>query len=180
MEKSLIIAGSGGQGILFLGRLIAWTFMLDGKNVTYLPSYGAEMRGGTSSCTVVVSDELIGSPIVGRPDILMAFNCRALKMFLPRLKKGGLLVYDSSLITPATCGRIDQACHSPDTEAAGVEASRIGAVRYANMVLFGALLARTGLSGLDTAERALAETMRGEDKELLERNIEALRSGYGS
>ncbi len=140
MEKSLLIAGYGGQGILFMGKLIAYTAMLEGKKVTWFPSYGAEMRGGTANCTVVISDESIGSPVVQSPEILIIFNDASLKRFLPRLKKIGTLFYDSSLLI------LDS---DPHSTCIGIEASRIaselGNTRSANMVMLGAVASITGL-----------------------------------
>src|SRR5208283_1066042 len=98
MEHTIIIAGSGGQGILFLGRLMAYATMLEGKEVTWMPSYGAEMRGGTANCTVVISDEMIGSPVVRNPCILVVMNDASYSRFVCKLLPGGTLLYDSSFI----------------------------------------------------------------------------------
>jgi 2-oxoglutarate ferredoxin oxidoreductase subunit gamma len=96
MTKDIIMAGFGGQGILMIGNLLALTAMEEGKNVTYLPSYGVEMRGGTANCTVIISDEEIGSPVVWRPGSLVIMNGPSLERFLPNLQPGGELVINSS------------------------------------------------------------------------------------
>ena len=141
MERSIIIAGSGGQGILFLGKMIAYATMLEGKRVTWFPSYGAEMRGGTANCTVIISDEMIGSPVVMKPEILIVMNGTSLERFLPTLRKRGMLFYDSSLITTPIDRRGIIRVPVPAT---GI-ASEMGNPKSANMVLLGACVARTGI-----------------------------------
>ena len=182
MEKSIIIAGSGGQGILLLGRLIAYTTMLKGKNVAWFPSYGAEMRGGTANCTVIVSDNTIGSPAVRNPDILIVFNCLSLDRFLSRLKKGGTLFYDASLITDDRCERPEIVRAESNFRSVGVEASgeaaRLGSIKYANMVMFGALLRITRLSGLSNSEKALRAIVPERHHALIPENLKAIKRGY--
>jgi len=182
VEKSIIIAGSGGQGILLFGRLVAYTLMLEGKNVTYFPSYGAEMRGGTANCTVVVSDEFIGSPSVTNPDILIVFNRPSLERFVVRLKKGGILFYDSSLITTDDCDMTSSADKGPDFHVFGVaasaEAARLGSIKYANMVMFGAFLKKTLTSSISRAEKALRALVSERHPALVPHNIRAIKTGY--
>ncbi len=182
MEKSIIIAGSGGQGILLFGRLIAHTLMIEGKNVTYFPSYGAEIRGGTANCSVIISDDLIGSPSVMNPDILVVFNCQSLERFLPRLKKGGFLFYDSSLIPDNGCGRLSMIKENPDFHSVGVEATGtaagLGAIKYANMVMFGAFLGKIRISDLTRAEKALRAIVPERHSALIPENLKAIRIGY--
>ncbi|GMT47163.1 MAG: ketoisovalerate oxidoreductase subunit VorA [bacterium] len=182
MEKSIIIAGSGGQGILLFGRLIAHTLMIQGKNVTYFPSYGAEIRGGTANCSIIVSDDLIGSPAVLNPDILIVFNCQSLERFLPRLKKEGILFYDSSLITHDECGRLSMVDESSGFHSFGVEASGkaagLGSIKYANMVMFGALLKKTLISDLFRAEKALKTLVSERHLAFIPENLEAIKVGY--
>ena len=141
MERSIIIAGSGGQGILFFGRMLASAGMLEGRNVTWFPSYGAEMRGGTANCTVIISDEMIGSPVVMIPDILIVMNRASLDRFLPKLRNKGLLFYDSSLINVKTPGKGITAVPVPATAMAG----ELGSPKSANMVLLGAFIAKSGI-----------------------------------
>ncbi len=178
MYKSTIIAGSGGQGIMLLGRLIVYTGMLEGKNVTWFPSYGAEMRGGTANCTVIISDDIIGSPIVRRPDMLIIFNRPSLERFLPRLREEGTLFYDSSLIretdpgylTPLNTFRIN----------ASEDAARLGSIKFANMVMFGAFLKVTSLSGLEKAEEALRAVLPERHHRLIPENLKAVEKGFDS
>ncbi|NOY39719.1 MAG: 2-oxoacid:ferredoxin oxidoreductase subunit gamma [Nitrospirae bacterium] len=182
MEKSIIIAGSGGQGILLFGRLIAHTLMIQGRNVTYFPSYGAEIRGGTANCSVILSDDLIGSPAVMNPDILIVFNCQSLERFLPRLKKGGILFYDSSLISDNGCGRLSMVNETSDFHSVGVEASgkaaELGSIKYANMVMFGAFLEKTRISDLSRAEKALRALIPERHAVLIPENLKAIKVGY--
>jgi 2-oxoglutarate ferredoxin oxidoreductase subunit gamma len=181
MEQALLIAGSGGQGVLLLGRVIATTAMLSGKNVTWFPSYGAEMRGGTANCTVVISDYPIGSPIISRPDILVVMNCPSLKRFLNKLKEGGVLFYDASLVDLKVCG-IDESELSKNYTLMAVraseKASKIGSVKYANMVLFGALLKTTGIASLDTIASALKMTLPERHHSKIPENLKAIEEGY--
>lgn len=183
----ILVAGFGGQGILLLGRLIAYSGMLEGKEVTCFPSYGAEMRGGTANSTVIVSDEMIGSPIMGNPDILIAMNEASLKRFQSRVKSGGLLILDSSLIpSPVIRGDI-HAIPIPATEiAASIAESEAPKrtslltatrVRSANMVMFGALLGETGIIRVDTALHALEQLTSSKREKTLEGNKKAVMRG---
>jgi 2-oxoglutarate ferredoxin oxidoreductase subunit gamma len=141
MESGVIVTGSGGQGIMLLGKAIARAGMIAGKKVTWFPSYGAEMRGGTANCTVILSDEMIGSPVLLTPDILIAMNSASAVRFQPQLKKHGTLFYDSSLIKA-----ID---FRGDISLVGVPATRmadaLGNTRAANMIMLGAFIAETGI-----------------------------------
>jgi len=181
------VAGFGGQGILLLGRLIAYSGMLEGKEVTCFPSYGAEMRGGTANSTVILSDEMIGSPIMGNPDILIAMNEASLRRFQSRIKSRGILIFDSSLITSPVIREGIHAIHIPATEIAAsiaesgasrknsiLTASR---VRSANMVMFGALLAETGIVKVDTGLHALEQLTSPKREKTLEGNKKAVMKG---
>lgn len=139
MENKIIIAGSGGQGILFLGRLLVSAGMLEGRKVTWFPSYGAEIRGGTANCTVIISDEMIGAPVVMTPDMLIIMNKASLDRFLPGLRKKGLLFYDSSLIT----GKISRKDITPIAVPATRIAGAMGNPKSANMLMLGAFIAKT-------------------------------------
>ncbi len=141
MEKKIIIAGSGGQGILFLGKMLMSAGMLEGKEVTWFPSYGAEIRGGTANCTVIISGEMIGSPVVITPDILIVMNSASLDRFLPSLRKNGLLLYDSSLIHGKISRKDVIAVPVPSTQIAG----DLDNQKSANMVMLGAFIAKTTL-----------------------------------
>ncbi|MDI6800859.1 MAG: 2-oxoacid:acceptor oxidoreductase family protein [Thermodesulfovibrionales bacterium] len=176
MEKRIIIAGSGGQGILFLGRLIAYSGMLEGKDVTWFPSYGAEMRGGTANCTVILSDEMIGSPVIRNPDLLVVMNEASYNRFLDRLMPNGVLIYDSSLI--------DIKRHREDIETIKVPASELAttlnSTRQANMVMMGALVAATGILDIGSVIRAIEEMTSEHRKDSIEINKELMMLGSKS
>lgn len=170
--RSVLIAGSGGQGILFLGKLIAHAAMLEGKHVTWFPSYGAEMRGGTANCTVVIAEEAIGSPVVASPDVLVLFNHASKVKFEGRLKAGGLMLMDSSLISSPPERDDVRAVLVPAT---GLAAS-LDNSKAANMVLLGALISE-GLVGEKSAMTALEELAFERRKSALDINKSAVRKG---
>jgi len=169
----LIIAGFGGQGVLFAGKLLAHAAMLEGKEVTWFPSYGAEIRGGTANCTVIISSEMIGSPVVNNPDTLLIMNNASMERFAPRLKEGGFLIMNSSLIK-----------NPPQRKDIGIIqinatdiAEELGSSQVANMVMIGALIGRTGIISLDTAIGALREIIPEHKREIILINETALRRG---
>jgi 2-oxoglutarate ferredoxin oxidoreductase subunit gamma len=174
MEKRIIIAGSGGQGILFIGKLIAHSAMLEGKEVTWFPSYGAEMRGGTANCTVIVSDEIIGSPITRNPDILIVMNKSSYDRFFEKVISGGILLYDSSLINSVS--------KREDIYVIGVPASEIAAKKnftsLANMVIVGAFSSTTNLISLDSILKSIEDIVSSHRRELININKELIREGY--
>ncbi len=172
--EGVIIAGFGGQGIILAGRLLAQTAMKAGKEVTFMPAYGAEVRGGTSNCTVIIADEPIASPMVGKPDSLIIMNKASLNKFAPRLKDGGLLVMNSSLIDsePELADSID-VLRVPANDIA-VE---LGNVKAANMVAIGAYLQRKGIFSADAAAECLADVLAKRYHKTLPVNTEALRRG---
>lgn len=174
MLTGTLVAGSGGQGVLFLGKLLAQAAMISGKSVTFFPSYGAEMRGGTANCTVVISDEMIGSPIVRTPDAVVVMNEASKAKFEPRLRAGGILIYDSSLIKHPV-GRDDLDVLSvPASEIA----ASIGNNKAANMVLLGALIAREPFLRLEDTLVALEQMTPARRRADLILNIEAIRKGF--
>lgn len=148
--------------------------MTEGKEVTWFPSYGAEIRGGTANCTIIVSSEMIGSPIVRNPDILITLNSLSYDRFYCFLKSGGTLLYDASLFSPSQSRR--------DVIARGVPAFAIaltcGGSSFANMVMLGALIAITGISSIDSVIRSLAPLVKKQQKDLLGANAHAIRKGY--
>ncbi|MEC4676565.1 MAG: 2-oxoacid:acceptor oxidoreductase family protein, partial [Nitrospirota bacterium] len=127
--------------MLFFGKILAFAGMTEKKETTWFPSYGVEMRGGTANCTVIISDEMIGSPIVRNPDILVTMNRPSYDKFQPGLIKKGILFLDSSLVKKPDFRRDIETVHVPATEIAGSS----GSTRSANMVMLGALIARTGI-----------------------------------
>jgi 2-oxoglutarate ferredoxin oxidoreductase subunit gamma len=172
--EEVIIAGFGGQGIVLAGRLLAQTAMKAGKEVTFMPAYGAEVRGGTSNCTVIIADEPIASPMVSKPDSLITMNKASLNKFAPRLKDGGLLVMNRSLIDgePELSDTID-VLKVPANDLA-VE---LGNVKAANMVALGAYLQRRGILSADGAADCLADVLAKRYHKTLPVNTEALRRG---
>ena len=172
-ENRVIIGGFGGQGILFLGKILAYAGMLEGKEVTWFPSYGAEVRGGTANCTVIISDELIGSPLVTNPDILIVMNNASLNKFLLRLKQDGLFLFDSSLIREPHLRTDVENVAVPATEIS----NGIGNTKSANMVLLGALIATTGILNETSAFEALKSSMPDGRKRGINGNKEAISEG---
>jgi 2-oxoisovalerate ferredoxin oxidoreductase beta subunit len=171
-DEHLKIAGFGGQGLLFLGRLIAEAGMRQNLHVSWLPSYGPEMRGGTANCHVNVSSSPIGSPVVSNPTVLIAMNKPSLEKFEPDVKSGGLVIYDSSLIDrPPTRGDVEVVA-LPATEMA----DKIGSGKSANMVALGALIGRTNLLDKD----AVLDVVRAQTKKVaqLDVNIQAVEAGF--
>ncbi|NLW17622.1 MAG: 2-oxoacid:ferredoxin oxidoreductase subunit gamma [Firmicutes bacterium] len=138
MTHEIILAGFGGQGVMLMGQMLAYAGMTEGKNVSWLPSYGPEMRGGTANCTVVVSDKPVGSPLITRPGILVAMNLPSLDKFEDNVKPGGLLVYNSSLISRPPKRDDIEVLAVPANEIA----NELGNDRIANMVVLGALLGK--------------------------------------
>jgi len=180
--EGVIIAGFGGQGIILAGRLLAQTAMKAGKEVTFMPAYGAEVRGGTSNCTVIIADEPIASPMVSKPHSLIIMNKASLNKFGPRLKDGGLMVMNSSLIDPAAFLRKQEAGQLADSAdllavPANDIAVELGNVKAANMVAVGAYLQRKGLFSADAAAACLADVLAKRYHKTLPVNTEALRRG---
>ena len=173
MHTEIILSGFGGQGIMFAGQIISYAAMDAGREVTWIPSYGPEMRGGTANCTVVIADEEIGSPVVKNPDVALAMNLPSLDKYEPMVKPGGVLVINESMV--------DRAARRKDIIVVTIPcnkiAEEIGNPRLANMVAVGALLA--GLKALTLAdiETALNNHMPGRHKHLLPKNVEALKKG---
>jgi len=173
MHAEIVFAGFGGQGVLFAGQLLAYTALAEDRHVTWIPSYGPEMRGGTANCTVVVSDEPIGSPVCKHPGIVVVFNNPSLEKYEPTLLPGGLLVVNTSLtLHPPERDDLEDVL-VPATD----EASALGEVRIANMILLGALLARRPIVALDSVERVLASKLGARKAHLLEANVAALQRG---
>ena len=168
-----IFAGFGGQGVLSMGLNLAQAAMLEGKNVTYLPAYGVEVRGGTANCTVAVSDEEIASPVASSPDFIVAMNEPSLIRFQNQIQSGGVLFYNSSLVeTEIARGDID---------IIGVPASRVaeemGSAKSANMVMLGAFTRKSNLVTLDALFDGLKSALKNKTK-LIAINKKALTAGY--
>ncbi len=172
--EKIIIAGFGGQGIILAGKLLAQTAMRAEKEVTFMPSYGAEVRGGTANCMVTISDEKIACPVISRPDSLIAMNKASLNKFGPRLKDGGLLIINSSLID-------SEPQLSKSIEIISVPADQLavelGNQKAANMVMLGAYLGKRPYLTIEAAAKALPEVLASRYHETLPLNIEALHKG---
>jgi 2-oxoglutarate ferredoxin oxidoreductase subunit gamma len=169
-----IFAGFGGQGVMLMGQLVAYSGMYEGKNVSWVPSYGPEMRGGTANCSVVVTEETVGSPVFTEPSVLVAMNRPSLEKFEATLRPGGLLFYNSSLI--------DIKPQRTDITAIAVPANdlaaELGNSRVANMVVMGAIIKRTGIIKAETALDVLkAKVLTGKKQSLVEINRAALNKG---
>ncbi len=173
MTYEIVLAGFGGQGILFLGKMIALAGMYDGKEVSWIPSYGPEMRGGTANCSVVVSDRRIGTPVVNHPNVLVAMNRPSLEKFESKMQAGGHLLINKTLIEiPHTRTDID-VIYAEITGLAG----DIGNPRLANIVALGALIGRVGVVGRGAVVEALTKELAGKKAALLELNLKALDAG---
>jgi 2-oxoglutarate ferredoxin oxidoreductase subunit gamma len=172
-QEEIIISGFGGQGALFAGQMLAYAAMEHGFHVTWIPSYGPEMRGGKARCTVIVSEEEIGSPMVRRPSAAVVLNIPSMEAFEPEVKPGGVLVVNSSLV-PQKSERADvRAVYVPASDLA----TELGNVRLANVVCLGALVRGLGVVPLEALERALDEHMPERHRSLLELNLQALHKG---
>ncbi len=173
MQYDFIFSGFGGQGALFAGQLLAYAGMDQGRCVTWIPSYGPEMRGGTAHCTVIIADEAIGSPLVHHPSNVVAFNNPSVEKYAPLLAPGGTLIYNSSLVLAAVARPEILALPIPASAIAG----ELGNAKLLNMVLLGALVENTQVLPLGALERALDAHLSEHHRELLERNCQALRRG---
>ncbi len=174
MYQDVIIAGFGGQGVLLIGNLLAYAGMHAGLNVTYIPVYGVEMRGGTANCTVVLSSEEIGSPIIHSPRSTIVLNRPSLDKFQPRLRDGGVQVVNTSLIDPSLIEKkrvrtVALPCNDI--------ADKLGNPRLVNMVSLGAYVQATGCLPLTTVEKSLTEVISSHYSHLIPKNVEALRAG---
>jgi 2-oxoglutarate ferredoxin oxidoreductase subunit gamma len=173
MQRDVIMAGFGGQGILLIGKMLAYAGMHEGKQVSWLPSYGPEMRGGTCNCTVVVSDKPVGSPVIRSPRAVLAMNLPSLEKFEADIRPGGLLLINSSLI--------DRDSEREDLTVIKVPANQVAAdlgnPRGANMVALGAYLGATDAVSLDEVIEVIRETFAARPA-VIDVNIEALRTGY--
>lgn len=173
MQTEIVIAGFGGQGVLFAGQMLAYAAMDSGKETTWIPSYGPEMRGGTANCTVIVADEEIGAPMVRNPQAVIAMNRPSLDKYEPLVAHGGVLVINTSMVDRPV-KRIDlRVVEVPGNEIA----EKIGDKRLTNMVMLGALLGKLPVLTLGAVEQALAGHLPERQRKMLELNKEALQEG---
>ena len=173
MQTEIIIAGFGGQGVLFAGQVLAYAAMDDGKEVTWIPSYGPEMRGGTANCTVVIADEEIGSPIIRHPKAVITMNQPSLEKYEPVVRENGVLLVNASLV--------DQQVDRPDLTCLFIPANEIaetiGDKRMATIVMVGALLTVIPVLSIESIEKTLQEHLPERHKKLLPLNFQALQAG---
>ena len=170
----IIIAGFGGQGVLLAGMILAQAALEEAKHTTWFPSYGAEMRGGTANSTVIVSDDEIGSPVFVNPSILIAMNEQSLNKFLPKMKEGTLIIYNSSL----SKNKLSiQGIKTKEIPASELADKQLGNIRAANMIMIGALLKTKGILTLDSAKKACQKAFPNNQK-MIKLNQEALDLGY--
>ena len=173
MKRDVIIAGFGGQGLLFAGRVLAYAAMLEELEVTWLPSYGPQMRGGTANCTVIVSDRPVRSPIVRHPTDVIALNRPSLDKFAPSMRTGGVLVINSSMIRFPPSRTDIRAFEVPASQIA----ERLGSVRVANLVSLGAYVGATRLVSQASIEAALARVIPDSRANLRALNATAFQQG---
>ena len=171
---NLLIAGFGGQGVLFAGKFLAYKGLLEGKQLSWLPSYGPEMRGGTANCSVIISDEPVGSPIVSNPDVLMAMNLPSLDKYEGDTVSGGTILVDSTLIERKVAREDVTAYYIPATRMA----KEAGFPTLANMIMIGKLIKETGMVSYDGIKDALSKVVSAKHADLLDINLKAIEMGY--
>ena len=172
MTHEIIMAGFGGQGVMLMGQLLTYAGMIDNKHVSWIPSYGPEMRGGTANCSVIISDEPVGAPIVSEPTAVVAMNLPSLDKFEPLLKAGGSLIINSSLIEQEAKRTDVKVYRIPSNDIA----SELGNAKVANMVVLGSVLAATGAVSYEALLKAFAK-MFAKKPEMFEINEKAIRRG---
>ena len=174
MTKNMLIAGFGGQGILFSGKFLAYEGLLEDKSVSWLPSYGPEMRGGTANCSVIISDTPVGSPIVSNPDILMVMNMPSLDKYEDATVAGGQIFVDSALIDRKVNREDVEAYYIPATKLANDE----GLSGLANMIMIGYVIKKSNIIPFENIERALQKVVPASKQHLFDANKKALELGY--
>lgn len=173
MMDKILLAGFGGQGVMFIGKILAYAGMLDGREVCWIPSYGPEMRGGTANCSVIISDEEIHSPVIEYADCGIVLNRPSYEKFLPRIKPGGVLVVNSSLVSMDN--KRDDIKTIPI--AAGDIANEIGNAALANIVCLGALLPSLTMADMASVEKAMDAVVGKKKPELYDLNLTAIKKG---
>lgn len=174
MTTQILIAGFGGQGVLFAGKFLAYKGLIDKKEVSWLPSYGPEMRGGTANCSVILSDEPVGSPIVSSPDVLIAMNLPSLDKYENAAVSGASIFVDSTLIGRKVERNDVKAFYIPATKMA-IDA---GVPTLANMIMIGKMIKETPSVSFENVKEAMSKVVSAKHADLLETNIKALEAGY--
>lgn len=170
----ILIAGFGGQGVLFAGKFLAYKGLIADKQVSWLPSYGPEMRGGTANCSVIISDIPVGSPIVTAPDVLVAMNLPSLKKYENDVVSGGIIIVDSALIAEKVARDDVTTYYVPATKMANDE----GFSTLANMILMGKLMKVCENIGFDGTEETIKKVVPPRKADLIDVNLKALKTGY--
>jgi 2-oxoglutarate ferredoxin oxidoreductase subunit gamma len=173
MLEEILIAGFGGQGVMSMGQLIAYAGMLEGKDVSWLPSYGPEQRGGTANCAVVVSDGAVGSPLVTNPSTAIVLNNPSFDKFEPRVRQGGLLIINSTLVSRIS-DRLDIKVIEMNATDMAID---LGNSRVANMILLGAFLELKKVVSVESVIESLKKVLAPEKHHLIELNKMALSKG---
>jgi len=171
--KQILLSGFGGQGILFAGKMLAYKGLTEDKQVSWLPSYGPEMRGGTASCSVIISDEAVGSPIVSKPDILVAMNLPSLDRFEESVVPGGMIFVDSSLVERDVARKDVTVFRVPATRLAGEN----GFSTLANMILVGKILKELGEFDREVLSKTLTKVISAKRADMIDVNMEAMQLG---
>lgn len=172
MHEELIIAGFGGQGVLSMGQILAYAGLKEGKNVTWMPAYGPETRGGFANCTVIISDEEIGSPVLEHPQSLIVMSLPSFDKFEPYLKPNGLLITNKSMVDRKSNRKDIEFIEINATE----DAQNLGTVKMANMIILGAYLAKKKILKIETIKDLLPEIFKGKEN-LIPLNKSALEKG---
>ena len=174
MNKQILIAGFGGQGILFSGKFLAYEGLIDGKEVSWLPSYGPEMRGGTANCSIILSDTKIGSPIVDQPDILIAMNAPSFDKYINDVRPGGKVFVDSSLI--------EKKSERDDVDVHYIPATKLASEKelpgLANMIMLGIMIKHTDIIPYENIDKAMQKVVPAKKQNLFELNKKAIQLGY--
>lgn len=174
MTTQLLIAGFGGQGVLFAGKFIAYKGLQEGRELSWLPSYGPEMRGGTANCSVILSDDPVGSPIVSHPDVLIAMNLPSLDKYEDAVVPGGMIFVDSTLIERKVKRTDVKVFYIPSTALA----QSIGAPTLANMIMVGKFIKESGAVQYENLEAALKKIVSARHADLFDINLKAINCGY--
>ncbi len=172
-HEQVIVAGFGGQGVMLMGQMLAYAATNEGLNTVWIPSYGPETRGGTANCSIAISDKMINSPVVTRPDSVVALNLPSLEKFEPKLKKDGLLIVNDAAIKDYEY-RDDVRLITID---ANKEALALGNLRVANMIMLGAYIQATGIFKKDAIIEVFKKTFSGDKAKLMDINVKALETG---
>ena len=176
MTTEILIAGFGGQGVLFAGKFLAYKALLENKQLSWLPSYGPEMRGGTANCSVIISDEPVGSPIVSKPDVLIVMNLPSLDKYEDAVVPGGKIFVDSTLIERKVKRTDVDVYYIPATKLA----MDIQAPTLANMIMIGKVIKETNVVPYDNIDKALDKVVSARKVALKEINFKALDTGYNN